>query len=358
MKTGLIGLPESGKTTFFKLLAETGAKEASGAKGRMDANFASVKVPDQRIDFLRDIYRPKKVTYAAIDAVDIPGIIPGDASSFHFFESVRRSDALVYVIRAFLNDDVIHIDGSCDAMRDIKTMDLELIFADLTLIDKRITSINTGKKVTAAMQKELLVLKKCQEHLEAEKPVFGLLLDKEEQDAIKQLGFLTKRPVICLVNLDEKQYAENTYHNCEKVREYTQMTGMPLIEICAKTELEISELEQEDRGMFMQDMGIEETGVQKLARAIYDTLGLISFLTVGEDEVRAWPLSRGSNAKQAGGRIHSDIERGFIRAEVAKYSDFKMLGSMQKIKDNGLAGLEGKDYIIQDGDIINFRFNV
>lgn len=358
MRTGLIGLPGSGKTTFFKLLADTGIKDKTAAKSRTDADFATVRVPDLRIDFLKNIYKPKKVTYASIETVDIPGIIPGDASSFHFFESVRRSDALVHVVRAFDNDEVVHIDGSCDAIRDIKTMDLELIFADLTLVEKRINSINAGKKVTQAMQKELEVLKKCREHLEAEKPVFGLMLEQEEKDAIKQLAFLTGKPVICLVNLDEKQFTGNSYHNREKVREYAKTTNMPLIEICARTELEISLLDEEDRGMFLQDMGIEETGVQKLAKAIYDILGLISFITVGEDEVRAWPVIKGSSAKQAGGRIHSDIERGFIRAEVVRYSDFENLGSMQKIKDNGLARLEGKEYIIEDGDIINFRFNV
>jgi len=348
MKIGLIGLPSTGKTTFFNLL--TSGESSTGVR--------TAKIPDARIDHLAEVYKPKKVTLATVEVTDIKGIIPGSSSSFHYLEAIRQADALVHVVRAFNDEDVMHIDGSVDVMRDIYTLNSELLLTDLAVIENRIEKINSGKKVTKDHLAELEVLKKCQACLENESLIGSLELDPSEKQLIRTYNFLTEKPMIILINLDEEQYRSSDYPGRTEVSAYTVSKKIPLLEVCARTELEISELDEEDRIIFMEDLGIRETGLSKLASAMYGQLGLISFLTVGEDEVRAWPVKKGISAKAAGGRIHSDIERGFIRAEVVKYEDLKRLGSMLKVKEAGLARLEGKDAVIEDGDIINFRFNV
>jgi ribosome-binding ATPase len=363
MKIGLIGLPSSGKTTFFSLLTDKGSKILIDTKGKTEANYATIRVPDQRIDFLQKIYEPKKVTYATIDVIDIHGIIPESSSgktspSHHFFDDVRKTDALVHVVRAFEDEMTVHMDGSVDPFRDIQTVNLELIFTDLELVDNRISAIKNSKKNAKVNPGELEALQKCKKCLEEEKPLNGLDLEEEEINILKSFDFLTYRPMIYLINMDESQFHSGRYMNHEKVREFIAKIGAPLIEICAKTELEITELDEQDRMIFMADLGIVESGLHKLVKAMYRELGLISFLTVGEDEVRAWPIKKGSNAKLAGGKIHSDIARGFIRAEVVKFTDYEKYGSMQKIKEKGLMRSEGKESIIEDGDVINFRFNV
>ena len=362
MKIGLIGLPLTGKTTFFNLLTNSG-KNIGTTKGRTEANIGTAKIPDIRINYLAKIYNPKKVTFAAIEVIDISGITPGGtsvkgSSSYHFLESVRQVDALVHVVRSFGDDDIVHIDGSVNPLRDIETINTELLFADLAVIENRIERIQTGKKITKENLEELEVLKKCRDCLESENLINSMDLDDTQKQYIKTYNFLTERPLILLLNLDEEQFKSAKYSGREAIIEYSANKNIPIIEVCAKTELEISELDDEDKILFMEDLGIKETGLSKLSSAMYNHLGLISFLTVGEDEVRAWPVRRGINAKSAGGKIHSDIERGFIRAEVVKYSDLESLGSMQKVKEKGLAKLEGKESIIEDGDIINFRFNV
>lgn len=361
MKIGLIGLPMTGKTTIFNLLTNAAEGETGTSSGRAEANIGVAKVPDRRIDFLSSVYKPKRTIYATIEVTDIKGFSGGNkakGSANPFLESVRQVDALVHVVRAFRDENVVHVEGTIDPLRDIETVNLELLFSDLSIIENRIGRIETSKKITKDMSEELEVLKKCRECLENEKLISTLDLTDDEKQYLKTFQFLTERPQILLVNLDEDQLRDGNYEGKDKIIKYVEEKNLTLVEICAKTEYEIAQLEEEDRKLFMEDLGITETGISRLASAMYNYLGLISFLTVGEDEVRAWPIRKGINAKAAGGKIHSDIERGFIRAEVVKFDDFESLGSMHKVKEKGLFRLEGKEYIIEDGDIINFRFNI
>lgn len=363
MKIGLIGLPLSGKTTFFNLLTNTISDISGFSSGKMEANIGIAKIPDKRIDFLSDFYNPKKKTYATIEVIDIAGIVSGSgsgrkSSAATFLEAVRKVDALVQVVRAFENDEVTPSRGVVDPMGDIDALNLELLFADLAIIENRISRIEGQKKISKENQNELEVLKKCRDGLENEKLINNIGLDDEEKQYLKSFDFLTERPMILLVNVDENQLQAGRFMQKEKVLEYSEKQNIPMLEICAKTELEINQLDPEDREIFMQELGIEEPGVNLLASTAYKYLGLISFLTAGEDEVRAWPIKKDLSAKEAGGKIHSDIERGFIRAEVVAFDDYHEFGSMQKVKEKGLFRLEGKEYIVKDGDIINFRFNV
>ncbi|HHV60948.1 MAG TPA: redox-regulated ATPase YchF [Clostridiaceae bacterium] len=363
MKIGLVGLPLTGKTTFFNLLTNAKSDDLSHSSGKMEATVGIAKVPDKRVDFLTEVYKPRKKTYATIEVIDIAGIVPGSGSgkksaAAAFLDAVRKVDALVQVVRVFENDDVVPSRGAIDPMGDIDALNLELLFADLAIIENRISRIENQKKISKENQKELEVLKKCQEGLENGRLINNAGLSDEEKQYLRSFDFLTERPMILLVNLDEDQLQSGKYEQKEQVLEYAAKHNMPILEICAKTELEINQLEPGDRELFMQELGIEEPGISQLASTAYKYLGLISFLTAGEDEVRAWPVREGISAKEAAGKIHSDIERGFIRAEVVAFDDFYKLGTMQKVKEKGLFRLEGKEYVVKDGDIINFRFNV
>jgi GTP-binding protein YchF len=357
MKIGLIGLPSTGKTTFFQLLTGT-----DSSQNKSEANFGIAKVPDDRIDFLSGIYKPKKTIHATIEVTDIQGIQPsttaGKSSSLHFLEAVRQVDALVHVVRAFEDDNVFHTEGSIDPYRDIEIVNLELLFADLAVMENRIHRIETSKKITKENQQELELIRRCKECLENEGLLYNMDLTQEERQILKTFNFLTERPLILLINLDEDQFISGDYSKKDEIAAFARDKNIPVIEVCAKIELEIGQLEDEYKSAFMEELGITETGTGKLARAAYDLLGLISFITVGEDEVRAWPIRVGTSAREAAGKVHSDIARGFIRAEVAGFQDFKAHGSMQKLKEKGLLRLEGKEAIVEDGDIINFRFNV
>ena len=351
-----------GKTTMFNLL--TGAEEevAGFSTGKIDANIGIAKIPDERIDFLSQLYQPKKTTYATIEVVDVPGLVSGSSTGKgvgnQFLDNVRKTDALIHIVRAFNSDDVIHVEGSIDPMRDIETVNMELLFADLGVIDNRIERIKTAKKVSKENLAELEVLKKCKEGLESGLLIHSLNLSDEEKDHLKTFSFLSEKPMILVINLDEDQFIAKDYPSRDALLNYSKNTNTPLIELCIKSELEIAKLDFEDRQMFLEYLGIKESGIDKLAKTAYDHLGLISFLTAGSDEVKAWTIQKGTNAKKAAGKIHSDIEKGFIRAEVCKFEHLKELGSMQKVREKGLVRLEGKDYIVEDGDIINFRFNV
>jgi len=361
MKIGLIGLPLTGKTTLFNLLTNTKASTGMFAS-KAEANIGTAKVPDSRIDFLSSLYHPKKTTYAQIEFVDIAGLTATQegqkSGSAKFLNDVRPCDALVHVIRAFANDDIPHVAGAINPATDLETVEMELLFADLELVDKRIERIKTGKKITKENAAELEILEKCYQALEAGSFMSDVELKDEERQMLRNYAFLTEKPRLAVVNLDEEQFKSGNYPGKEELKEMCQAKNIPLLEICAQMELEISELDEEDKRIFMEDLGLVETGIELLARSVYERLGLISFLTAGEDEVRAWTIKKGMNAKEAAGKIHSDIERGFIRAEVVKYKDIQELGSMAKVKEKGLYRLEGKDYIVEDGDIINFRFNV
>jgi GTP-binding protein YchF len=362
MKIGLVGLPLVGKTTFFNLLTNAHAEISSFASGKVASNIGSAKIPDHRIDFLSKLYKPKKTTYATIDFTDVPGLVSGASTGAgvgnQFLEDIRKVDALVHIVRAFDNPDVLHIEGSVDPMRDIETVNLELLFADLGIIDNRITRIQAGKKVTKENLAELEVLKKCKEGLEEGLLIHQINLAEEERELLKTFSFLSEKPMILAINIDEESLKSGSYPQKEDIRKYSEERNVPVIAVCAKAEMEINELEEEDRLMFMEELGIKNSGIDVLANTTYDYQGLISFLTAGEDEVKAWTIRKGIDARKAAGKIHSDIERGFIRAEVVKFKDIEALGSMTKIKEKGLYRLEGKEYIVQDGDIINFRFNV
>ena len=362
MKIGLVGLPLVGKTTFFNLLTHAHAEISNFSSGKVASNIGTAKVPDHRIDFLSKLYKPKKITYAQIDFTDVPGLVSGASTGAgvrnQFLEDIRKVDALVHIVRAFENADVQHVDGSVDPMRDLETVNLELLFADLGIIDNRITRIQSSKKVTKENLAELEVIKKCKEGLENGLLIHQIKLTEEERELLKTFSFLSEKPMILVINVDENSLKSDTYPQKEEIQKYAAERNVPVIEICAKAEMEISELEEEDRLMFMEELGIKRSGIDVLASTTYDYQGLISFLTAGEDEVRAWTIRKGTDARKAAGKIHSDIERGFIRAEVIRFKDIEELGSLPKAKEKDLYRLEGKEYIVHDGDIINFRFNV
>lgn len=362
MKIGLIGLPMVGKTTLFNLLTGSNIEIRGFTTGKIDANLGIAKIPDNRIDFLSDMYKPKKTTYATIEVVDVPGLSKGASMGKgvgnQFLENIRHSDVLVHIVRAFTNDSILHEEGSVNPMRDIETINMELLFADLSVIENRIDRIEKSKKITKENIYEMEVLKKCRDGLENGLLIHNIDLAKEEKEVLKTFSFLSERPMIIVVNIDEDQLIRGDYPNKEELESFSKESSTPLLEISTRTELEISQLDEEDREIFMEELGIGESGIDRLSNISYDYLGLVSFLTAGEDEVRAWPIKIGTPAKYAAGKIHSDIEKGFIRAEVCRFNDLKEHGSMNKAREKGLVTLEGKQYIVEDGDIINFRFNV
>ncbi|HHT74191.1 MAG TPA: redox-regulated ATPase YchF [Firmicutes bacterium] len=351
MKIGIIGMPQSGKSTLFRLLTNS----QSGLNGK--AAIAVGKVPDQRIDRLSEIFKPRKTTYAAIDFVDVPGFAAGTGNNAsEFFEKVRDVDALVLVVRAFQSDTVPAANGIQPAV-DFNTIQQELLIADWSILERRLERA-AKQRVKGGSAPELAVLEKCKAVLEEDRPLRQLDLDEEEEQLIRDFNFLTKKPLIVAVNVDEAQMQGQAYPQKDELEQELREKGIPSLVVCSQMEVEISQLEPEDRALFMAELGIEETGIARLAQAVYGDLGLISFFTVGEDEVRAWTIRDGFTARKAAGKIHSDIERGFIRAEVVSYADFIACGSLPKVKEKGLFRLEGKDYIVKDGDIISFRFNV
>ncbi|MCL2121261.1 MAG: redox-regulated ATPase YchF [Clostridiales bacterium] len=361
MKIGLVGLNQTGKTTLFQLL--TGREEggqAAAAKG--SANAGTGIVPDSRVDFLSALYRPKKTTYAKIDLVDVAGFSASgenrNSGAAKFLNDVRPCEALVHVLRAFQSETVMHEMGEVDPARDLEAVETEMLFADLELAERRMERIKTGKKITKENAEELQLLERCFSWMEGGGAIREMALSEEEKLGIRHYAFLTEKPRMAVVNLDETQWSAKTWPKEKALRDLCEALRIPLLTLCTEMELEISRLPEEDKAMFMEDMGIDQQGITVLARAVYGLLGLISFLTAGEDEVRAWTVEEGANAKSAAGKIHSDIERGFIRAEVVKFHDIQELGSMAKVKENGLFRLEGKEYIVLDGDIIHFRFNV
>jgi len=362
LTAGIIGLPMVGKTTVFNLITNAGAETSNFLSGKTETNVSMARVPDRRVDFLTGLFKPRRTLYAQVQFSDVPGLVRGSSQGKgvgnQFLDGIRNADLLVHVVRAFQSNDVLHVDGEIDPLKDIETIDMELLFADMELIEKRILRIEGGKKITKENAAELQVLKKCFATLENEIPLHRLELSDEEKELLVNYNFLTEKKVILVINTDEEQFKSGDYPGKKGIEELAAARGIKFIEVCGLMEAEISELPPEDREMFMADLGLTELGVERLALAAYDTLGLMSFFTVGEDEVKAWTIHRGTEAKKAAGKIHSDIERGFIRAEVVKYDDLVEAGSMAGVKEKGLARLEGKDYVVLDGDIINFRFNV
>ena len=362
LNCGLIGLPVVGKTTIFNLLTGANAETSNFLTGKTETNIRAAVVADRRIDFLSGMYKPRKTTPATIQFSDVPGLVQGSSQGKgvgnQFLNSIRNVDMLAHIVRSFINEDVPHVSGGVDPLRDIETINMELLLADMEIIEKRIERIKSGKKAKKENAVELEVLEKCLSSLENEISIGRLDLPETEKLVLKNYSFLTEKPMLLVINTDEQQFKLKNYPGKDEIKAYADERGIPVLEICGRIEMEINQLPAEDREIFVADLGINESGIDRLARAAYDFLGLISFFTVGDDEVKAWTIQKGTNARQAAGKIHSDIERGFIRAEVVKYHDLESLGSPAKVKEKGLSRLEGKEYIVEDGDIINFRFNV
>ena len=365
MKLGIVGLPNVGKSTLFNSLTKAGAESANYPFCTIDPNVGVVAVPDERLKLLADLYHSAKVTPAVIEFVDIAGLVKGaskgEGLGNQFLANIREVDAIVHVVRCFEDGNVIHVDGSVDPVRDSETINLELIFSDLEILERRIAKTSKGARNDKTLAKELDLLSRIKEHLEAEKLAITFQTEDEDEQAwLASYNLLTGKPVIFAANVAEDDLADDgaSNHYVQEVREYAQETGSGVFVICAQIEEEISELEEDEKAMFLEDLGLKESGLEKLIRASYDLLGLMSYLTAGETETRAWTIKKGTKAPQAAGKIHSDFERGFIRAEVVNYKDLLDCGSLSAAKEKGLVGLEGKEYVVQDGDVILFRFNV
>ncbi len=347
-------MPVVGKTTIFELLTDTRERISGAGK----TNTAIARVPDERIDFLSARFKPKKTTYAQLELVDIPGLVPGAEKSAHvFLDAVRKSDALLHVVRLFDSGNAPFIYDSINPLRDIETVSYELLLSDLDLIEKRIERINANKKKNQ-MLAELQLLERLRDSLSDEVPIGSIDFSDEEMAIINNYQFLSGKPMLLCINLPESEISNSFYPFRDEIYQYAERTQTPVVEISASIEREIADLDPEEKQAFLEDLGIKETGLHKICRIMYQRLGLISFFTVGEDEVKAWTIENGTNARKAAGKIHSDIERGFIRAEVVEYEDYKTLGSIPAVKEKGLFRLEGKEYLVKDGEIIHFRFNV
>ena len=365
MKLGIVGLPNVGKSTLFNSLTKAGAESANYPFCTIDPNVGVVAVPDERLKLLGDLYHSKKVTPAVIEFVDIAGLVKGaskgEGLGNQFLSNIREVDAIVHVVRCFEDPNVIHVDGSVDPLRDIETINLELIFSDLEILERRIAKVAKGARMDKDQAKELAMLERVKERLEDGKLAIGFETeDEDEEEYFKNLNLLTAKPVIYAANVGEEDLANDGADNAgvQAVREYAKETGSEVFAICAQIEEEISELDDEERQMFLDDLGLKESGLEKLIRASYHLLGLMSFLTSGEDETRAWTIKQGTKAPQAAGKIHTDFERGFIKAEVVNYKDLLENGSLAAAREKGLVRMEGKEYVVQDGDVILFRFNV
>ncbi|MBQ8189924.1 MAG: redox-regulated ATPase YchF [Lachnospiraceae bacterium] len=365
MKLGIVGLPNVGKSTLFNSLTKAGAESANYPFCTIDPNVGIVAVPDERIKLLGDMYQSKKVTPAVIEFVDIAGLVKGaskgEGLGNQFLSNIREVDAIVHVVRCFEDANVVHVDGCVDPLRDIETINLELIFSDIEILERRIAKTAKGARMDKTLAKELELLQRVKAHLEDGQLAITMEIEDEDEQAwFKEYNLLTAKPVIFAANVAEDELADDGASNAQvaKVREYAAAQGSEVFVICAQIEQEIAELDDDEKAMFLEDLGLEESGLEKLIKASYKLLGLISYLTAGEDETRAWTIKVGTKAPQAAGKIHSDFERGFIKAEVVNYKDLLELGSLSAAKEKGLVGMEGKEYVVKDGDVILFRFNV
>ena len=365
MKLGIVGLPNVGKSTLFNSLTKAGAESANYPFCTIDPNVGVVTVPDERLKLLGDFYHSKKVTPAVIEFVDIAGLVKGaskgEGLGNQFLANIREVDAIVHVVRCFEDPNVIHVDGSIDPIRDIETINLELVFSDLEILERRIAKVTKTARMDKEAAKELDFLQKIKAHLEDGKLAITMELETEDEEAwMGTYNLLTWKPVIYAANVAEDELADDGASNphVKAVKDYAVQQNSEVFVICAGIEEEISELDDDERKMFLEDLGLTESGLEKLVRASYRLLGLMSFLTSGEDETRAWTIKIGTKATQAAGKIHTDFERGFIKAEVVNYQDLLDCGSYAGAREKGLVRMEGKEYVVQDGDVILFRFNV
>ena len=365
MKLGIVGLPNVGKSTLFNSLTKAGALAANYPFATIDPNVGVVSVPDERIEKLGELYHTKKVTPAVIEFVDIAGLVKGaskgEGLGNQFLSNIREVDAIVHVVRCFEDANVVHVDGNINPLRDIETINLELIFADIEVLERRVAKQTRAAHNDKKAAKEVDMLKRLIAHLEAGKMAKTFeLADEEEEELYAINNLLTDKPVIYAANVAEDDLADDAASNAhvQAVREFAKEDGSGVFVICAQIEQEIAELDDDEKAMFLEDLGLSESGLEKLIKASYDLLGLMSFLTAGEDECRAWTIKKGTKAPQAAGKIHTDFERGFIKAEVVNYKDLLEYGCLAAAREKGLVGMEGKDYVVQDGDVILFRFNV
>ena len=365
MKLGIVGLPNVGKSTLFNSLTKAGAESANYPFCTIDPNVGIVPVPDERLDVLGKLYNSEKVVPAVVEFVDIAGLVKGaskgEGLGNQFLANIREVDAIVHVVRCFEDSNIIHVDGSVSPARDIETINMELIFSDMEVLERRNSRVIKGAKNDKALAKEAAMLERLMKHLEDGKLAKTFeLLDEEEEVFYSQYNMLTGKPVIYAANVKDNDLADDGASNplVKKVQEYAATEGSEVFVICAQIEQEIAELDEEEKKEFLDELGLKEGGLEKLIRASYHTLGLISYLTAGPKETKAWTITRGTKAPQAAGKIHSDFERGFIRAEIVSYDNLTECGSFNAAKEKGLVRSEGKEYVVQDGDVVLFRFNV
>ena len=364
MKLGIVGLPNVGKSTLFNAITNAGAQSANYPFCTIEPNVGVVAVPDKRLDKLAEMYDPDKYTPASIEFVDIAGLVKGaskgEGLGNKFLSNIRECDAIVHVVRCFENDDIIHVEGSIDPKRDIETINLELVLSDMEMLERRIDKTKKMLKGDKKYQKDIDLFERVMKALEAGKPARSVECDDDEKAVLSEVALLTNKPVIYAANMSDEDFSNGLESNqgYQEVKTIAAEENSGVLPICAQIEEEIVDMDKEEKEMFLADMGLEESGLDRLIKECYSLLGLISYLTAGKQEVRAWTIKKGTKAPQAAGKIHSDFERGFIRAEVIAYDDLIACGSMTAAKEKGLVRSEGKDYVMKDGDVVLFRFNV